>query len=91
MSPNGHAHNNNSAANAAELLLCVWPFWDTGYERVKFSGKCNEDQFQQWEQIPNTPPYSSYCFDNGHSNTASPAVTRRLINVELTSFRRRDV
>ena len=29
----GHTHN--SAANAAELLLYVWPFWDNGHERVK--------------------------------------------------------
>ena len=24
-----HKHNNNSAAFAAELLLCVWPFLDS--------------------------------------------------------------
>ena len=34
MSPDGHTHNNYSAANAAELLLYVWPFWDMGHERV---------------------------------------------------------
>ena len=26
---NGHTHNNNFAAFAAELLLCVWPFFYT--------------------------------------------------------------
>ena len=33
MSQDGHRHNNNSAANAAELLSYVWPFWDIGNER----------------------------------------------------------
>ena len=32
---NGHTYNNNSAAFAAELLSCVWPFEDIGLERVK--------------------------------------------------------
>ena len=35
MFQNGHTHNNNSAAFAAELLLGVWSFWDNGHERVK--------------------------------------------------------
>ena len=37
--PKWRTHNNNSAAFAAELLLCVWPFGDIGHERVKFLHK----------------------------------------------------
>ena len=28
MSQNGHTDNKNSAVYTAELLLCVWPFYD---------------------------------------------------------------
>ena len=35
MSKNGHTHNNNSAAFAAELVLYVWPFLDIRHWRVK--------------------------------------------------------
>ena len=37
MSQNDHTHNNNYAAFAAELLLCVWPSWDIGHERVNYT------------------------------------------------------
>ena len=32
----------NAAAFAAELLLCVWPFWDIEHESVKLVNQCRE-------------------------------------------------
>ena len=49
MPKNGHTHNNNSAANAAELLLCVWPFLDIRHKMVK--SNVNVSDVCDWTKI----------------------------------------